>query len=130
MRTSRVVFAGIAVAAAAVAGTSAFTASNTVPDSVAGYGEGTISGATVTDIQYTPKSSDNTYLAQVVFTTTDDVTNETSTMTLKQGSTTVGTSPYSCTYSAYSAGSMTITCLTADNPAFADFDTVGLTVVQ
>jgi len=130
MRTSRVVFAGIAVAAAAVAGTSAFTASNTVPDSVAGYGEGTISGATVTDIQYTPLSSDNTYLASVVFTTTDDVTNETSTMTLKSGTTPVGSSPYSCTYSAYSSGSMTITCLTPDNPAFADFDTVGLTVVQ
>lgn len=129
MRSSRVMFTGIAVAAAAVAGTSAFTASNTVPNSVAGYGQGTISGATVTDIQYTPLSSDNTYLASVVFTTTTDVTNETSTMTLKSGSATVGASPYSCTYSSYST-TMTITCLTPDNPAFTSFNTVGLTVVQ
>lgn len=130
MRTSRVVFTGIAVAAAAVAGTSAFTASNTVPNSVAGYGQGTISGATVTNIQYTPLSTDNTYLASVVFTTSTNVTTETSTMTLKLGSTPLSGSPYSCTYSAYSAGSMTITCLTANNPAFTAFDTVGLTVVQ
>lgn len=130
MRTSRVVFTGIAVAAAAAAGTSAFTASNTVPNSVAGYGQGTISGATVTNIQYTPLSTDNTYLASVVFTTSTNVTTETSTMTLKLGATPLSGSPYSCTYSAYSAGTMTITCLTPNNPAFTAFDTVGLTVVQ
>ena len=65
MRRSRVVFTGIAVAAAAVAGT-AFTAQNTVPNSVAGYGQSTVSGVVVSNIQYTPLAADNTYLDTVV----------------------------------------------------------------
>ena len=55
MRKSRVLLAGVAVAAAAAA-TSAFTAGNTfqagVQDTVAGYGEATVSGANITAIHY------------------------------------------------------------------------------
>jgi hypothetical protein len=129
VRNSRVLFAGIVVAATAVTG-SAYTAANTVPNSVAGYGEGTVSGATVTDIDYTASGTDNTDLASVVFHSSTDVTGRTATMTLKSGTTPVGTSPYSCTLGTYTAGTMTITCATADTPAFTSFNTVGLTVVQ
>ena len=51
MRKSRLLLAGVAVAAAAAA-TSAFTAGNDVQDSVAGYGTATVSGATTKHINY------------------------------------------------------------------------------
>jgi hypothetical protein len=129
MRRSRVVFAGAAIAVIAITGT-AFTAGNDLPDSVAGYGEAQVSGATVNDIAYTPYGSDNTDLGSVVFTSTTDITGQTATMTLKQGSTPVGTSPYTCLLGAHDGTSMTVTCATPDHPAFALFNTVGLTVVQ
>ena len=129
MRKSHLALAGLGLTAAAATG-SAFTAANVVPASVAGYGEGSVSGATVTDIDYTPSATDNTDLASVVFHSSTDVTGRTATMTLKSGATPVGTSPYSCTLGAYAAGTMTITCATADTPAFSSFNTVGLTVVQ
>jgi hypothetical protein len=134
MRRSRVVFTGIAVAAAAVAGT-AFTAQNTVPNSVAGYGQSTVTGVVVSNIQYTPLAADNTYLDTVVFTTSTDVTNAayTATMTLKNGGSPLGSGlggPYSCTKSAYST-TMTLTCaVSASTVKLNDFDAVGLTVRQ
>jgi hypothetical protein len=135
MRTSRVVLAGIAVAAAA-ATTSAFTASNDVPDSVAGYGSGTVTGATVTDIHYTPKSSDPMHLDNVVFTTTTDMHTGswTADMVLKKGDgTQLGQDSYSCTVdqAGWTGTSMTLTCsTTADYPLISQIGTVGLTVVQ
>jgi len=44
--------AGAALVAAVVAGGTAFTASNTVPDATVGYGTNTVSGATVNSIGY------------------------------------------------------------------------------
>lgn len=129
MRRSHVVLAGIAVAGAAVTG-SAFTAANVVPNSVAGYGQGTVSGATISNIAYTPAPADNTNLASVVFTSSTNVTGRTATMTLKNGSSPVGTSPYSCTVGSWDGTSVPITCATPDSPPIASFNTVGLTVVQ
>ena len=51
-RTKRIIGA-IVVIAAIAAGGAAFTASNTVPDTVAGYGTSNITGATVTALHYT-----------------------------------------------------------------------------
>ena len=121
------------VAAAGLAGLiavggEAFTASNTVPNSIAGYGQSTVSGATITNIAYTSLGTDASKLASVVFTSSTDVTGKIATMTLRLGSTVVG-SPYSCTLGSYSS-TMTITCDTADNPAYTGFDTTGLTVTQ
>jgi hypothetical protein len=64
---------GLAVLAvgAAVAGGSAFTASNTVPASVAGYGSATVSGATATNIGYT-LSPDGTTITDVAITFSGD----------------------------------------------------------
>ena len=50
-KTKKIVLA-VAVIGAIAAGGVAFTAANTVPDSVAGYKTTTVSGATVTDVQY------------------------------------------------------------------------------
>ena len=109
-------------------GGEAFTSSNTVPDSVAGYGQGTVSGATITNIAYSSLGTDASKLASVVFTSSTDVTGRTATMTLRLGNAVVG-SPYSCALGSYST-TMTITCATADNPDYTAFDTTGLTVVQ
>jgi hypothetical protein len=130
MRRSHLVLSAVALSAAAVTG-SAFTAANSVPPTVAGYGENTVSGATITDIDYVAYASDNTDVETVVFQSSTDVTGKTATLTLKMGTTPVGLSPYACTLGGYAAGTMDITCDTsADHPDFDSFDTVGLTVVD
>ena len=130
MRKSRVLLAGVAVAGAAVT-TSAFTASNTLGASQAGYGESAVTGATVTDIVYTPWATDNAKLGQVVFTTSTDVTGLTATMLLREADgDIVGTNPYTCAITGTAPAPMTITCATADHPDLDSFVTVGLTVVQ
>lgn len=54
------VFAGAVLMAAVVAGGSAYTSSNTVPDATVGYGTNTVSGATVNSIAYnTNAAGDN-----------------------------------------------------------------------
>jgi hypothetical protein len=142
MRKSRVLLAGVAVAAAAAA-TSAFTASNTVPQSVAGYGQAAVTGATVSNVHYVADTDDAGLLASVEFTVTTNVTTAaTRTMVLRTGvnstdntgGTVVG-SPYNCTVktawdAAATPPSLVLTCPTADTPSFAAFDGVGLTVVQ
>jgi hypothetical protein len=68
MRKSRVLLAGVAVAAAAAA-TSAFTASQDLSagDGVLGYGEATVSGADVDAIHYNRDSDDNSLMESIVF---------------------------------------------------------------
>jgi hypothetical protein len=139
MRMSRVLLTGVAVAAAAVA-TSAFTASNTVPDSVAGYGQGLVTGAEVDTIHYVRNTADGTVLDAVEFTVSTDVTNSTSTMTLKSGADADGDGgvvvgdPYSCIVkvgSEWDGDSLVLTCDTTGTVRnFEDFNAVGLTVVQ
>jgi len=60
--------AAVAVIGAVAAGGAAFTASNTVPTSVAGIGSNTVSGGTVVSLSYT-LSSDGTDIdtANVIF---------------------------------------------------------------
>jgi hypothetical protein len=136
MRKSRLLLAGVAVAAAAAA-TSAFTASNTVPPSVAGFGQAEVSGATVTNIHYVVNDDDGTVLDAVQFTSTTNITANTSTMTLKTGSTagvggTVVGDPYACTVTTPWTGTeLVLTCDTSGTVRnFEDFDAVGLTVIQ
>jgi len=138
MRTSHLFVVGAGLAVAVVTG-SAFTDSNVMPDSntsVAGYGQTTATGATVTQVEYNPQASDNTYLKSVVFTTSTDVHTRETTLTLKDGTTPVtvgaGSAKFvTCVNGAYASGSMTITCTLADGlVSFEDFDSTGLTVVQ
>ena len=130
MRASRLLFAGAAVVAAGVA-TSAYTAANTVPASVAGFGEGAVTGMTVTDIHYVANAGDGTVLDAVEFTSTTNLTGKTVTMTLKNTGSVVGT-PYSCgVKTAWDTSVIVMTCdTTGSTRNFADFDSVGLTVAQ
>jgi hypothetical protein len=66
----------LVVIGAIAAGGAAFTASNTVPDTTAGYGTSTITGATATDIAYT-LSADGTEINSVLITFTGDLHNDT-----------------------------------------------------
>lgn len=66
MRMSRVLLAGVAVAAAGIA-TSAFTAGNDVQDSVAGYGSATVTGATTTHINYLLDGTDKSLVDTIEF---------------------------------------------------------------
>ena len=71
-RTKRIIGA-IVVIAAIAAGGAAFTASNTVPDTVAGYGTSNISGATVTAMHYT-LNADGTQITDASLTFQGDQT--------------------------------------------------------
>jgi hypothetical protein len=106
--TKLVLAAGAATLAVAGAG-SAFTAGNTVPNSQAGYGQGTVSGVTVTDIHYTQNAADASKLDTVVFDTATDIMThaKVSTLTLEW----VDNSP-STQFSCVNAGTgpYTITC--------------------
>ena len=142
MRKSRVLLAGVAVAAAAAA-TTAFTAANTVPPTVAGYGENTVSGATIRTIHYASDPADPSIITSVTFVSESNVHNQTASMTLKHLVSTTETlnagGPYSCdttdVLNTATTPTMNIVCSTVVDSVhtsalhFADFDTVGLTVV-
>ena len=105
----------------------AFTASNTMPaGGVQGYGQTVSTGATVTAITVTTLTTDASKLASVAFSSTTDTTDKANKMTLKNGTTVVG-SPYTCTVSG-TVSPWTITCATADNPLLSAYDTTGLSV--
>jgi hypothetical protein len=138
MRRSHLVLTGVAIAGAAVTG-SAYTAANVVPDSVAGFGQGTVTGATVVDVNYTPYLSDNTDLGSVEFissTELDEVLHN-ATLTLKAGvddaATPLVDGTYTCDIGTWNSGTsrVSIVCDTTSNhPDFDTFQTVGLTVVD
>ena len=71
-RTKRIIGA-IVVIAAIAAGGAAFTAGNTVPDTVAGYGTSNITGATVTALHYT-LNADGTQITDAALTFQGDQT--------------------------------------------------------
>lgn len=127
MRLSRVLLAGAAVAAAGIA-TSAFTASNDVPNSVAGYDEATVTGATVTKIEYVVNATDASVLDSVKFTATENIAGMKAYLQLKKAdNTNVGT-VITCTIGAYTTATP-ITCLTPAR-AITDFQGLALTVAQ
>jgi len=124
----------VLLAGLAMSGAGAFTASNTMSQTsnIAGYGQATVSGATVTDIKYATLATDASKLTQVVFTTSTDLSagvGKTAKMTLRSATGVMG-SAYSCTIGAFALGTGDITCATADNPLVADVASTGLTVVD
>jgi hypothetical protein len=137
------IFAGTVIAAAVASGT-AMTAANTVPDSIAGYGEGMVSGVNVDNIKYTAVLEDSNLLASVEFVLTDDITLHTEadkvTMTLKSGAADVDGeptggsqihAPYACEVGdAWNGSVMSVECAAIDTPRFDSFTSVGLTVMQ
>jgi hypothetical protein len=71
-KTKRIIGAFVVIAAIA-AGGAAFTASNTVPNTVAGYGTSNITGATVTAMHYT-LNADGTQITDAALTFDGDQT--------------------------------------------------------
>jgi hypothetical protein len=130
----------LSIACIAVASGAAFTASNTFASApVAGYGAEAVTGATVTDTAITPLAADPSQVSAVIFTTSTDIMTETSTLTFSN--TVAGNEAvvavYACTPAAIGSGVWTISCDTtaqainttfSDDPTFAGFDQIGLTV--
>jgi hypothetical protein len=104
MITARQFLVGLALVAVGSAGGSAITASNTLPNTTAGYGSSTISGATATSIVYT-LSADGTEINVVTLLFTGNLT---SGKVVKAGFGTDALS--SCTIGAYSDPNTTVTC--------------------
>ncbi len=127
MRKSRVLLAGVAVAAAGVT-TSAFTSSNTitVDNNVAGYINTTVSGAQVNNIAYTANAADQSRLDKVVFTTSNDISNASAVLTMKLGSNPAAGQANNCTV----PGATTIECTFTNPLLFAAFDSQALTVTS
>lgn len=116
-----------AVSAMAVAGAAyAFTASNTVPNSVAGSGSGTVSGYTVTNIHYALNATTPTNVDSVTFTISPAVPSTGSgkvvvEATLSSG----GPNTYTC---STDTGGTNVTCATT-SPQLTAGTLTGLTVV-
>jgi hypothetical protein len=133
MRKSRLLLAGVAVAAAAAA-TSAFTAGNDVQDSVAGYGSATVSGAHTAHINYQLDAT-KTKVDAIVFELTenfdDAVANEGLEAWLQlqddQGAA-VG-SPVLCSFAPFASAVTPVTC-TIPGTAIDSFEGVALTVAE
>lgn len=122
----------VLIAALAASGFSAATAGNTFTNTtnVAGYGQSSVTGTTVSKIAYTTMSTDATKLESVVFTSATDITGYKAKMTLKDSAgTVIGASPYTCTLGPYLID-MTVTCSTTDNPHVNKIGFTGLTVTQ
>jgi hypothetical protein len=132
MRKSRVLLAGVAVAAAGVA-TSAFTASNTFANgsdsAVVGYGATTVSGANITAVHYDRDTTDKSILAKIVWDTDSDLTGldpaAGATMTLKKAGVLLGN--YTCAITGTSSAGV-VTCAVGGTVTFEDFDSAGLAV--
>ncbi|RBY93690.1 hypothetical protein DQ237_17130 [Blastococcus sp. TF02-8] len=129
MRKSRVLLAGVAVVAAGVT-TSAFTASNTVPSSTAGYASATVSGATATKITYVLDPTDKALADAVNFEITENITGMQAYVTLRSGgaSGAVVGSPVQCTVGTRTTISP-VSCPLNDRH-LTDFDSLGLTIAQ
>ncbi len=118
----------VAVAVALVLGTGAyaFTASNTVPNSTAGSGVGTVSGYTVSSMHYTLNTSTPVNADSLTFNVSPAIPSTGGGKVLVQmGLTSGGPTGYSCTPNI--AGN-TVTCATTSPPLAID-KLVSVTVI-
>ena len=108
-RTTRFAAGAAALVAAGVALTTGATASNTVPNSVAGFGTSTVSGATVSNIVYTVNGTGTT-VTQVVLTFSADQSGKTVLLGFNGGTQTtctVSTTTGTCSSLSQSVASLT-----------------------
>lgn len=116
----------VLLAGLAMSGAGAFTASNTVADSVAGYGEAAVTGVTVTDTSYTLHAVDKSSVTVITFTHAEDLTGLNVVLGLQDNNVDV-VAPNTCVGGALSTV-CTFTALTGQ--AIDSFDELQLTVVQ
>ncbi|TKJ27402.1 hypothetical protein [Blastococcus sp. CCUG 61487] len=134
MRLSRVLLAGAAVAAAAVA-TSAFTAGNDVQDSVAGYGDAAVTGAKTTNIDYVLHATDKSEVTSIDFDVQENfdvaVTEGlTAWLQLQEADGDPVGGPVSCNILAFATDHTPINCPLPPGTKIASFDRIGLTVSE
>jgi hypothetical protein len=112
-------FVVAAVAALSIAGGAyAFTAANTVPNSAAGAGVGTVSGYTVTNLHYGLNTTTPTSIDSLTFTVSPVIPSTgTGMVVVAAGLTTGGPNSYTCTTNT--AGD-TVTCSTTSPQLTAD----------
>lgn len=134
MRLTRVLLAGAAVAAAGVA-TSAFTAGNDVQDTVAGYGDAAVTGATTTNIDYVLDGVDKSEVTSIDFDVTENfdaavVQGLRAYLQLQdEDGDPVGTAQ-ACTILAFSTDHTPINCPLPAGTKIASFDGIALTVAE
>jgi hypothetical protein len=131
MPKSRVILTGIAVAAAAAAG-SAFTAANdftAVTDDAVGYGKTTVSGATITGSTYAVNGTDRSKLDSITYATSTEIVTPANVAHLYLSDGTTPVVDLDCALGAYTSGSQDITCTFLAPVAIASFDTLELTVM-
>lgn len=133
MRKSRVLLAGAAVAAAAVA-TSAFTAGNDVQDSVAGYGDASVTGADTTNIDYVLDAVDKSEVTAINFDIVQNLDNAvaqglTAWLQLQDVDGAPVGSALECNVGPF-AGTTPIDCALPADTKIASFDGIALTVAE
>jgi hypothetical protein len=123
-RISRRMVAVVVLIGAIAAGGAAFTASNTIPATTAGYGSSTISGATADSLDYT-YSADGTSITQEDLVLHGDLTADVVKAGFNGGSLTActvasavdgsGNTPVTCTISQGTAGATAFNVLVSSN---------------
>ena len=120
------------LAGLALSGAGAFTASNSIANSTAGYGTATVSGVTVTDTNYTLAALDNSKVTAMSFTHASDLSGKTVKLDLTNGGVVVSSAVSTCVGGSGTALGKTVCTFSA--PAggvpLTSFDGFGLTVVQ
>ena len=119
-------FIALVIALAAGTGAYAYTASNTVPNSTAGSGQGTVSGYTVTNVHYVLNTTTPANIDSLTFTVSPVIPSTSNGKVIVQAQlSTGGPTNYTCTTNTTGD---TVTCATITPQLTADKLT-GLTVV-
>lgn len=118
------------LAGLAVSGAGAFTASNTISGSTAGYGSAAVSGVTVTNTNYTVDPLDNSKITAVSLTHAADLTGKTVKLELTSaGTITQAATTNTCVPGSGGALGKTV-CTFTSSVSTASFDGFNLLVVQ
>lgn len=126
-RRTNALLAALAVAGIAVGASVALTASNTVDANKAGSGSGTISGYTVTNVDYTLDGTTPSNIASVAFRVTGDITGHQAYVKLVAA----GSTWYSCTLSSYnSSGGYTPVSCTTSGASASTADSLTVSIAQ
>jgi hypothetical protein len=102
-RQTRRILLGLVVVGGLAAGGAAYTASNTIPDTVMGFGTSNITGATATSLTYT-RTADGSAITAATLVFTGDI----STRTVEAGFN--ANALDTCAAGTFAAGSTTVVC--------------------
>jgi hypothetical protein len=97
------IIAGLAVVGAIAAGSAAFTASNTIPDTVMGFGTSNITGATANSLTY-QRTGDGTHIISATIVFAGDI--HTRTVEAGFNTNTLDT----CAAGSFASGETTVVC--------------------